>query len=81
MSVISVRLDDDTQAALQDAAARSGVGLSTYLRHMAEAEARRVRRERIRDQSRAVARYVAQNPEAHAFYVGWGTPTTAPDEP
>ena len=70
MSVISVRLDDDTQAALQDAAARSGVGLSTYLRRMAEAEARRVRRERIRDQSRAVARYVAQNPEAHDFYAG-----------
>lgn len=81
MSVISVRLDDDTQAALQDAAARSGVGLSTYLRRMAEAEARRVRRERIRDQSRAVARYVAQNPEAQTFYECWGTPTTALDEP
>ena len=81
MSVISVRLDDDTQAALQDAAARSGVGLSTYLRRMAEAEARRVRRERIRDQSRAVARYVAQNPEAQAFYEDWGTPTTATEDP
>lgn len=81
MSVVSVRLDADTQAALQDAAARSGVGLSTYLRRLAEADARRVRRERIRDQSRTVGLYVAQNAEAHAFYEGWGTPTTAPDEP
>jgi hypothetical protein len=75
MGVISVRLDDDTQAALQDAAAQSGVGMSTYLRRLAEAEARRVRRERIRAQSRAVAAHVAQSPEARAFYEDWGAPT------
>ena len=80
MSVVSVRLDDETHAALQDAAGRSGIGLSTYLRRMAEAEARRVRRERIREQSRSVGRYVAETPDARAFYDDWGTPTT-PDEP
>jgi hypothetical protein len=79
MGVISVRLDEDTQAALQDAAAQSGVGLSTYLRRMAEACC--VRRDRIREQSRAVARYVAENREAQAFYAGSGTPTTATVEP
>jgi uncharacterized protein (DUF1778 family) len=80
-NVISVRLDEDTQAALQDAAARSGVGLSTYLRRIAEAEARRVRRERIREQSQAVGRYVAGNTEARALYEDWGAPTTTPEQP
>jgi len=61
--------------------------MSTYLRHLAEAEARRVRRERIRAQSRvvacSVARYpVARRPTAQTFYEDWGAPTTAlPDAP
>jgi hypothetical protein len=78
MGVISVRLDNDTLTALQDAATRSSVGVSTYLRQLAEAKARRIRRERIRAQSRAVADYVAQNAEAQAFYEDWGAPPDAP---
>jgi hypothetical protein len=73
---VSVRLDENVQATLEDAAKERGIGLSTYLRELAANEARRVRRERIRAQSRAVGAYVASSPEAHAFYVDWGTPST-----
>lgn len=53
-------------------AAERGIGLSTLLRDLATAEARRLRRARIREQSRAVAAYVATSPEADAFYRDWG---------
>lgn len=72
---ISVRLDETVQATLEDAACQRGIGLSTYLRELATAEARRIRRERIRAQSRTVADHVASNPQAQAFYEDWGTPT------
>ena len=72
---VSVRLDNDVQATLEDAARERGVGLSTYLRELAEIEAKRVRRERIRAQSRAVGAYVASSPEGQAFYEDWGTPS------
>jgi hypothetical protein len=76
---VSVRLDNDVQATLEGAAKERGVGLSTYLRELAEIEAKRVRRERIRAQSRAVGAYVASSPEGQAFYEDWGTPS-AEDE-
>jgi hypothetical protein len=72
---VSVRLDDAVQSTLEGAAKERGVGLSTYLRELAAAEAKRVRRERIRAQSRAVADYLASSPEGRAFYEDWGTPT------
>jgi hypothetical protein len=73
---VSVRLDEGVQATLENVAKERGIGLSTYLRELAAAEARRVRRERIRAQSRAVADHVATSPEGRAFYRDWGTPTT-----
>jgi hypothetical protein len=73
-SPVSVRLDETVQEILEDAARERGIGLSTYLRELAAAEARRVRRERIRAQSRAVAEYLATSPEARSFYEDWGTP-------
>ena len=76
---VSVRLENDVQATLESAAKERGVGLSTYLRELAEAEAKRVRRERIRAQSRAVGAYVATSREGQAFYEEWGTPA-AEDE-
>jgi hypothetical protein len=72
---VSVRLDDVVQSTLESAAKERGIGLSTYLRELAAAEAKRVRRERIRAQSRAVGDYVASSPEARAFYEDWGTPS------
>jgi hypothetical protein len=76
---VSVRLDNDVQAMLEDVARERGVGLSTYLRELAEIEAKRVRRERIRAQSRAVGAYIASSPEGRAFHDDWGTPS-AEDE-
>ncbi|HYH38571.1 MAG TPA: hypothetical protein VD860_10165 [Azospirillum sp.] len=73
-SPVSVRLDDDVQATLESAAQERGVGLSTYLRELAVVEAKRVRRERIRAQSRAVGDHIAATPEARSFYEDWGTP-------
>jgi GNAT superfamily N-acetyltransferase len=73
---ISIRLDDGVRATLEAEAKDRGIGLATYLRELAAEAAREVRRKRIRAQSATVARYIAQNPEARAFYEDWGTPTT-----
>lgn len=78
---VSVRLDDDVQSTLENAAKSRGIGLSTYLRELATDEAKRVRRERIREQSRAVAAYVSSSPEAGRFYEDWGTPPSDLDRP
>jgi hypothetical protein len=72
---VSIRLDDDIQATLEDAARKRGIGLSTYLREVAGREAKRLRRERIRAQSRAVGDYAASSPEASEFYADWGRPS------
>jgi hypothetical protein len=77
---ISVRLDEDFQSTLEEAAREQGIGLSTYLREVAAEEARRLWQERIRAQSRAVGAYVASSGEARAFYGHWGTPTGEREE-
>ena len=74
MMPVSVRLDDDVRAALDEEARARGVGLSTYLRQLATETAHRLRRERIRRQSKVVAEHVARSPEAAEFYEEWGTP-------
>lgn len=74
-SPLSLRLDEDDQLTLESAAKQRGVGLSTYLRQLAADEAKRLRRERIRQQSLAVGHYVADSPEAQEFYADWGSPT------
>ena len=70
---ISLRLDEDVRATLETEAKAQGIGLATYLRQLAATAARDVRRAQIRAQSAAVARYVAENPDARAFYEHWGT--------
>ena len=77
---ISIRLDDDVQATLEGAAKERGIGLSTYLREVAATEARRLRRERIRAQSKAVGAHIASSAEASSFYADWGS-LTAEDTP
>jgi len=69
-------LDDDTQTTLDDVAKSRGIGLATDVRELAESEARRLRRARIRAQSRAVGAFVASSPEVQSFYADWGAPTT-----
>ena len=74
MMPVSVRLDDDVRAALDEEARARGVGLSTYLRQLATEAAHRLQRERIRRQSKIVAEHVSLSPEAAEFYEEWGTP-------
>ena len=69
---VSIRLDDDIQAMLETAARARGIGLATYVREIATAEAKRVRKERIREQTKAVAAYVASNKEAQEFFEDLG---------
>ena len=78
---VSVRLDEEVQATLEEAAKARGIGLSTYLRELALDEAKRIRRERIRAQSRRVGTYIAVSPEGRAFYADWGTPTAEGNGP
>jgi hypothetical protein len=44
------------------------------LREIATEAARQAKRKRIREESEAVGRYVASNPEAKEFCEFWGTP-------
>jgi GNAT superfamily N-acetyltransferase len=74
---ISVRLDDEVRHILEGEARSRGLGLSALLRQIAKEAAEQVRRQRIREQSRAVGAYVAQSAEAAEFYEDWGTPRTA----
>lgn len=71
---VSVRLDDEVQATLEAAATSRGICLSTLLREIADKEALRIRRERIRAQSRALAERIASSAEAQAFYDDWSRP-------
>jgi hypothetical protein len=72
---VSVRLDDAIRKTLEEEARSRKMGLSAYLREVATIEARRVRRERIRQQSRKVGAYIAATPEAREFYDEVGTPS------
>jgi hypothetical protein len=71
---ISIRLDDEVRETLQAEARARNIGLATLLRQIAKEAARQVKRKRIREQSEAVGRYVASNPEAKEFCEFWGTP-------
>jgi hypothetical protein len=71
---VSIRLDDEIRQTLEEEARSRKLGLSAYLRDIATREARRVRRERIRQQSREVGAYIAATPEARAIYDELGCP-------
>jgi len=71
---ISIRLDDEVRETLEGEARARNIGLATLLRQIAKEAARQVKRKRIREQTEAVGRYVASNPEAKEFCEFWGTP-------
>ena len=71
---ISIRLDDEVRKTLETEARARQIGLATLLRQIAAEAARQVKRQRIREQSEAVGRYIASNPEAKEFHEFWGTP-------
>ncbi len=69
---ISVRLDDEVKDVLEDEARQLHLCLSGSLRLIASEAAERARRQRIRQQSRAVGAYVSQSKHARGFYEDWG---------
>ena len=71
---ISVRLDDSVREELEAQARARNIGLSTLLREIAAEAARQAKRKRIREQSKAVAEYIASHSDAQEFYEFWGTP-------
>ncbi len=68
---VSVRLDPNVRETLEAEAKAQGIGLATYLRRLASDAAREARRARIRAGSAAVARHIAENPEAREFVEDW----------
>ena len=70
---LSIRLNDEVRATLTAEAETRGIGLSAYLRQLAEAEAKRTVRARIRADSESVARHIASSPEAQEFCSDWGS--------
>jgi 5-formyltetrahydrofolate cyclo-ligase len=68
---ISIPLDDEVREALRAEARYRQIALSTLLGEIAAEAAARLRRERIREQSKKVGAYVAASPEAAAFYRDW----------
>jgi len=75
---ISIRLDLDVRETLEAEARAHGIGLATYLRDLARQAARDIRRARIRQQSDAVAKHIARDPEARAFTEDWSKPDWPP---
>ncbi len=73
---LTIRLDADDRRALETAARGQGKGLSTFVREIAEAEARRVRREAIREDGDRVMAHLAENPQARSELDEIGTPLT-----
>ncbi|MDA8071288.1 MAG: DUF1778 domain-containing protein [Actinomycetota bacterium] len=71
---LTIRLDADARAALEAAARGQGKGLSTFVREIAEAEARRILREAIRAEGERVVGHLAEHPEARGELDEIGTP-------
>jgi uncharacterized protein (DUF1778 family) len=71
---LTIRLKEDDRTVLEVAAREQGKGLSTLVREIAEAEARRIRRELIRAEGGRVVAWLAEHPEAREELDGIGTP-------
>jgi len=73
---LTIRLRADDRATLEAAARAQGKGLSAFVREIAEAEVRRVRREAIRAHGDRVVAHLAEFPEARDELDELGTPQT-----
>ncbi len=73
---LTIRLSADDRAALEAEAQRQGKGLSTFVREIAEAEARRLRRDIIRANGVRVVTHLAEHVEARSEVDEIGTPLT-----
>jgi hypothetical protein len=73
-STITIRLGADDRRVLEDEARERGQGISTLMRDLAEAEARRLRRVAIRAEGQRVIDYVARTAAAREELRELGTP-------
>jgi hypothetical protein len=71
---LTIRLEERDRIVLEAAARRHGIGLSAFIRDLAEAEARRLTRESIRADGERVVAYLEQHPQAQAELELYGTP-------
>lgn len=71
---VTIRLRGEDRAALEHEARERGQGISTLLRDLAEAEARRLRRAAIRAEGQRVVDYVKVTPSAQRELDSLGTP-------
>lgn len=71
---LTIRLGADDRAALEAVARGQGKGLSAFIRELAEAEARRVRRNAIRADGDRVVAHLAAHPGARVEFDEIGTP-------
>jgi hypothetical protein len=65
-TTLAIRLADADRETLEAAAEAAGQGISTYVRGLAEAEARRLRADHIRAETQRVAAAIAASPDALA---------------
>lgn len=73
---LTIRIDADDRAVLEASAQERGQGLSAYVRALAEAEARRLRREAIRAEGDQVMAHLASHRGARAELEEIGTPVS-----
>jgi uncharacterized protein (DUF1778 family) len=71
---LTIRLERRDRDTLEAAARHHGVGLSAFVRDIAEAEARRIRRAEIRAEGEKVVSYLLDHPEAQTEIEMYGTP-------
>ena len=71
---LTIRLDAEDRAALEELARKQGKGISSLVRGLAEAEARRARRDAIRADGESVVAHLAGHPESTAELDELGTP-------
>ena len=71
---LTIRLDNRDRKILEAEARRRSIGLSAFVRDIAEAEARLLERAAIRAQGERVVSYLATHPESQAETEAYGTP-------
>lgn len=71
---LTIRLDADDRAVLEAAAREQGKGLSAFVREIAEAAARQVRRDMVRADGERVMTYLSTHPGAESELDELGTP-------
>lgn len=73
-ATVTIRLHDEDRGELERRARELGLGVSSLLRELAEAEARRLRREAIRAAGQEVVDHIAAEPSARQELADLGVP-------